>query len=154
MHAGIRGNGSILEGIKTIYEGDVLRRTSGGQINDFSAMYYESFNASAWEVICKYFTFSTEIITGIRGNLFPLLSITPLVLFAYEYKNQKLDWVLVSQYLYFMLTAVSWFALAKSHSYIHTHMNFVLWYFGFVQICIYITVKHLKDYIELRESRP
>lgn len=154
MHAGIRSNGSILEGIKTIYEGDVLRRTSGGQINDFSAIYYESFNASAWEVICKYFTFSTEIITGIRGNLFPLLSITPLVLFAYEYKNQKLDWVLVSQYLYFMLTAVSWFTLAKSHSYIHTHMNFVLWYFGFVQICIYITVKHLKDYIELRESRP
>lgn len=30
-----------------------------------------------------------------------------------------------------------------AHSYVHTHMNYVLWYFGFVQICIYILCKQV-----------
>jgi len=41
-------------------------------------------------------------------------------------------------YVFFLLTSISWFYLAKSHSYIHHHMNYVMWYFGFVQICLYI----------------
>ena len=38
------------------------------------------------------------------------------------------------------LATISWFVLAKAHSYIHTHMNYVLWYFGFVQVCLYILI--------------
>ncbi|MGN0983485.1 MAG: hypothetical protein ACI4OI_01470 [Gemmiger sp.] len=34
--------------------------------------------------------------------------------------------------------AVSWFVLAKQHSYIHQHLNFVLWFLGTAQIAVYI----------------
>jgi hypothetical protein len=39
------------------------------------------------------------------------------------------------------LTCTSWFILGKSHSFIHVHMNYVLWYFGSVQVSLYIVLK-------------
>lgn len=39
IHAGIRGNGNLVEGIKDIILQDVLRRTLGGNINEFSSIY-------------------------------------------------------------------------------------------------------------------
>ena len=40
-----------------------------------------------------------------------------------------------------LLTTISWFVLGKAHSYIHTHMNFVLFFMGWVQVSIYILCK-------------
>lgn len=145
VHAHLKGNGSIIEGIKNIFARDVLKRTVGGDLNDFDEAYWPSFNASIWETYCKYFHFSTEVITGITGNLFPLLCIVPLSIFAYEYKAKRLNVELVSMYIVFFLTSISWFCLAKGHSYIHTHMNYVLWYFGFVQTCLYIIVNKIRE---------
>lgn len=140
IHAPLKGDGSIIEGTKNIFEQDVLRRVSGADLNNFGEEHWPSFNASVWEVYCRYFHFSTEVITGVAGNLFPLLCIIPLTVFIYEYKAKKFDVQLFVMYMVFFLTAISWFVLAKSHSYIHTHMNYVLWYFGFVQICFYIII--------------
>lgn len=147
VHASLRGGGDVISGIKFILEQDVLRRTGGGDMNDFDTIYWASFNASVWETIKKYFHFSTEIITGITGNLFPLLCIVPLCIFTYEYYTKKLNIELIAMYLIFFFSSISWFCLAKGHSYIHTHMNYVLWYFGFVQICLYVIVnKFLESY--------
>ena len=44
-------------------------------------------------------------------------------------------------FIVFLGTTLSWFILGKAHSYVHTHMNYVLWYFGFIQICLYIIIK-------------
>ncbi len=41
------------------------------------------------------------------------------------------------------LAASSWFVLAKSHSYVHHHLNGVLFYLPFMQISVYILVKQL-----------
>jgi len=45
--------------------------------------------------------------------------------------------------------------LAKSHSYVHIHLNYVLWYFGFVQICLYVIVDKIyliyKKILEIKE---
>ena len=46
-------------------------------------------------------------------------------------------------FLVFLATTLSWIILGKSHSYIHTHINFVLWYFGFVQICLYEIIQFI-----------
>ena len=55
------------------------------------------------------------------------------------------------------LTSVSWFVLGKAHSYIHTHMNFAMWYFGFVQLLFYIPLHmlwiKLKAYKLKREGK-
>lgn len=150
IHAPLRGDGNLIEGIKNIIKQDVLRRTAGADLNDFQLVYWDSFNASVWQTFCTYFHFSTEIITGITGNLFPLLCIIPLCIFGYEVKNKRLNTELLTMYCVFFLTSISWFVLAKSHSYIHTHMNYVLWYFGFVQVCFYIIINKIVSVMRLR----
>lgn len=147
IHASLRGEGNILVGVRSIIEQDVLRRTSGADLNAFHSSYWDSFNASVWEVYCRYFHFSTEIITGIAGNLFPMLCLVPLFIFGCEYKAKKLNLELPAMYLVFFLTSVSWFCLAKAHSYQHTHMNFVLWYFGYIQVCFYIVINKVRQLI-------
>lgn len=145
MHGYLRGNGNIFEGIKIIFEQDVLRRTQGADLNEFAQVYWPSFNASVWETVSQYFRFNTEVITGIPGNLFPVICIAPLVIFAYEVKNKKVNYELIIMYVIFFATSISWFCLAKGHSYIHLHVNFVLWYFGYIQVCLYIIVKKIAD---------
>lgn len=151
IHSNIRGNGDILAGIKSIWEQDVMRRATGGHLQDFDSVYWLSLNASNWEVICMYFKFSTEIITGISGNLFPLFALTPLLIFVYDYYNsQRVDFTKLFLYIIMFITSTSWYYLAKPHSYIHTHMNFVLWYFGFVQICFYIIISRFIQWVNHR----
>lgn len=150
VHASLRSDESIVKGIKLIFEEDVLRRTNGADLNNYSSVYWPSMNASIWEVFCKYFHFSTDVITGINGYLFPILCVIPIVIFIYDYKlrNEKTDYYqCIFMYLFFFMTAISWYCLAKSHSYIHTHMNYVLWYFGFVQVCFYIIISRVVNAI-------
>ena len=145
LHASFRGEGNLGVGVKRILEEDALRRTYGaditmaGSLNSYKDDY--SITASAWETICQYFHFYTQIVTGVGGNLFGLLCVVPLMIFANDHKKKSLDMRLPAMYVVFFITSVSWFVLAKSHSYVHTHMNYVLWYFGFVQICFYIILK-------------
>ena len=145
IHAPLRANGNLIEGIKTIIKEDVLRRTTGSDLNDWGAELWPSFNASIWDVYRMYFKFSTNVITGITGNLFPLLCCAPILIFFYDYKKGKLNKELPTLYVIFFITAISWFVLAKSHSYFHTHMNYVMWYFGFIQICLYVCVNQLVE---------
>lgn len=156
IHAPIKSGGSIVEGIRMIIQKDVLRRTYGADLNsleNLSDPEQYALIASAWETLCKYFHFKTEVITGIGGNLFPLLCLLPAVLLIRDVRRKCLDVREAAWYVVFFVTSVSWFVLAKSHSYVHTHMNFVLWYFGFVQSCFYIILKHLIDWIRTRNNR-
>lgn len=150
IHAPIKSGGSIVEGIRMIIQKDVLRRTYGADLNsleNLSDPEQYALIASAWETLCKYFHFKTEVITGIGGNLFPLLCLLPAVLIIRDVRRKCLDVREAAWYVVFFVTSVSWFVLAKSHSCVHTHMNFVLWYFGFVQSCFYIILKHLIDWL-------
>ena len=151
IHAVLKGDGDIAIGIKNIYEQDVLRRTFGGSMNDFGYGYLDSFNASIYETLRIYFHFDTEIITGLSGNLFPLLCIIPIFLFISEYKKEKNNIELIVIYSVCFITSVSWFVLAKAHSYIHTHMNYVLWYFGYIQVCIYVICQKIYTVISNKE---
>lgn len=157
MHANIKGNGNILLGIKEIIRQDVMRRTSGANLNEYDPGYWPSFNASAVEVLVTYFRFSsefsTEIIPGISGNLFPLLSAVPIAIFVNDYHKKEISWENVTFYLLSFIASTSWFILAKSHSYIHTHINYVLWYFGFVQICIYIICDKFLRIVNTRRAK-
>lgn len=151
IHAYYRGSGSIIHGIVNIYKQDVLRRTLGGNPFNYREGNIASLDCSIWDAVCGYFKFETQIITGIDGNLFPLLCTVPLVVFYCDAREKKLD--LQNVFLYFItfLGPLSWFALAKAHSVAHMGMNYVLWYFGFVQICIYILVKKILDVVHRKE---
>lgn len=153
IHANIRGEGNVIEGMKSIYKRDVLRRTLGGNFEDFahmnaSAFFRESFESSIIKVLLMYQKFSTEIVAGISGRLFMLLELMPILIFIHQYRLRKLQKKDVIAYIVFGITCVSWFVLGKSHSYIHTHMNYVLWYFGFIQICFYVIVKQVMNFFK------
>lgn len=148
IHAKLRGAGDIIKGIKDIVEQDVLRRVGGGDLNALPERYWASLNASAWETCRKYLHFPTEIITGMAGNLFLPLCIAPLGIFWCDHRKGRLDLGLPVMYAVTFLASISWFVLARPHSYIHTTMNYVLWYFGFIQICIYTLCRKIQTMIE------
>lgn len=152
IHAWIKSDGDLIVGIQRIIKEDVLRRTNGADLNNFDPEYWPSMNASVWEVFSKYFHFTTEIITGVPGNLFPVLCIAPSVIFVYEFKKKMMDWQSVFMYVFFFLASISWFCLAKSHSYVHGHMNYVMWYFGFIQTCIYVVVSRFVNTFSAKKN--
>ncbi len=147
IHAYIRGNGTVGSGLQSIWQTDVLRRTLGGNPSDFSEAYCNSLEASIFDVIIKYFKWNTQILDGVPGFLFIPLILIALCFYTYrivKHKNCKFEIPLM---LISCIASLSWFALGKSHSYIHTHLNFVLWYFGFIQMCIYPLVISATDLI-------
>ena len=148
LHANIKGDGNIIEGIIKIWKNDVMRRTIGNP-NDFTDEWLQrSLTASILITVRRYFIFSTEIIFGIDGKLFLPIAIAPIIIFEYEsIVCKKTDTKNICLYLLFFASTLSWFVLAKGHSYIHIHMNYVLWYFGFIQICIYIISDRIINFI-------
>ena len=152
IHASMRGDGNILAGIRSIIEEDLLRRTGLGDLNDFPTE-WDAFNASVWEVVRRYFHFERDIIAGIDANQFPVLCLIPVLIFIHDYITKKLNMEEIFMYVIFFLTAVSWFALAKDHSYGHARLNYVLWYFGFVQCCFYIITRRVIDCFSIRNQK-
>ena len=150
IHGYMRGDGDVLIGLQNIYQQDVLRRTWGGDITKFSSVYADSFSASVFVVLAKYLFFKTNVVMGIPGSLFALFGISPLLIkWYYTKKSINLPWENETWVIYCvgLVATLSWLVLAKSHSYIHTHINFVLWYFGFVQICMYCLLVALRTEI-------
>lgn len=140
IHTYMRGNGDFVAGVESIYKGDFLRRMVGGDTKDFDPVYAESLNANALQIIAKYLDWHSPIIVGFdfRGNFYVLLIINILLLiFAFKGAQRRL---FVAMFVVFALPAISWFVFGKAHSYIHTHMNFVLWYFGFIAVLLYIPI--------------
>ena len=142
IHARLRGS-NLIEGIQNIFIEDVLRRTYGN-VKYFDPVYAESLTASPITVLSKYiYCFNTDILFGIPSNLFPMMLIVSGVYSAYKFIKEKYFYSFL--YYVMLLAPMSWFVLAKSHSYVHTHMNFVLWYFGFIAIMIYMIIIMIKE---------
>ncbi len=148
IHAYIYGSGSIGEGLKLMKVNLVERRTYGDASN-YDPAYAESMKASAFDVLRKYIGLDDQ---HSKKILFLFLSaIAALVIeFVDKDKNRTFDlWAFVISFL----APVSWLVLAKSHSYIHTHISFVLFYVGWAQIAVYIIIKTVAQKIglDLRE---
>lgn len=144
-HAILRGEGNILQGIESIYKNDILRRTIiVSDKETFPKVYQESLNASVKETIEKYFNWDSNVITGIDGKYFRLIFVGTIAIIIYDILKKKENcYRNMVMFLLFLATTLSWIILGKSHSYIHTHINFVLWYFGFVQICLYEIIQFI-----------
>lgn len=139
-HAYIRGNGNWIGGLKEIYASDVLRRTLGGDSNMFGDVYAESLEAPIWYAVARYFRFQTPILFGIPGIVFlPLVAISFVVL-LYGVVRKKNSGEMLALYIWLGIMCISWFVLGKAHSYVHTFLNYVLWYMGYMQIAFYVIV--------------
>ena len=135
----MRGN-SLFNGLSNIYQEDVKRRTYGDPAS-LPEVYRASLEASPVAVLKTYVTqWSRPFLLGVPGNLFKalcLFSIVGLVFRALIGQNSfKRDAMLLAV---MFLAPASWFVLAKAHSFIHTHINYVLWYLGFVPALLYVS---------------
>lgn len=153
LHAYIRGEGDLFGGLRAIYYNDVLRRTIGGSAEMFQDEYSASLKSSAIVVILRYLLFETPIIWGVSGFLFiPFIAVSFFGL-VYGVKKGVFEKKILVLYIWTGIATVSWFVLGKSHSYVHTFMNFVLWYFGYIQVMFYTIVRIGKVFIDKREAR-
>lgn len=153
MHGYSRGNGDILIGIHSIYEKDILRRTIIGNENNFTSsnsIVMESIKVPTTKVITKYFKPYSEnqnFVIKLAGKSFWPLSVIALIIMIYRLYYRRCNQIeniqIMSLFMISLVSTLSWIILAKSHSYIHTHINYVLWFFGYVQMMIYILVSSL-----------
>ena len=93
--------------------------------------------------------FYNEILKIISFNLilffiFKLISLLSFLLFiiyaiilSLKLNNHYRYYILVS-----LIAPMSWFIIAKGHSSIHLHMNFVLWYIMFIPNCFVFLSNH------------
>jgi hypothetical protein len=136
----MRGD-SLLTGFQSIVELDLKRRTYGDP-NLFPPEYKASLSCSALDILKIYiFNWTTPLVPGFSGSLFKLLMVFSLAGIGYKYMikhvSRHRDLML---FAFFFIVPLSWLLLFKGHSYIHTFLNFLLWYFGFVQALIYISL--------------
>lgn len=132
LHSYYYGNHDILSGAKNLFYDTVLRRTWGDSSN-YDAAYAVSLDASALEVVSKYLWHN---IAGKVTLFILILSIVSLLAEKYYFQGKvKLQ---TSALAIQFLSSVSWFVLAKEHSYVHTPLNFVMWHLGFMQTAIWI----------------
>lgn len=144
MHANMRGD-SIIEGLKSIYELDVKRRTYGDP-SVFGSESFEALSSSPLTVVKTYiFNWNTLFLKGIPGYgfyTFLWISIATICYRWYEsHQNTLKD---LGLFIAFFISPLSWFILAKGHSGVHTHMNYVLWYFGFAACILSISLNGFK----------
>ncbi len=156
IHASIRAD-SIMEGVKETFTKDVLRRTIINNPDAFNEAYRESLESSAFDVIKLYYIWKRPLFKGLEEQqlstiFFLILTLVPLVIFIICLYKKKIEVRLVVLYILMYLGPISWFVLAKGYSYIHTHFTFLLWYYGYIQICLYIIVKFIIDIIHQRKK--
>lgn len=142
IHACIYGSGNILQGFKMLWVDLVGRRTFGNPAN-YDKVYADSLNATVIDVLIRYFWSSGSPFDGKFMLIINIATIFSLIcrIFILK-KDSKFE---VSIYTVSLLSTLSWLVLGKSHSFIHTHMNFVLFYMGWVQSCFYIIIKNLLE---------
>jgi hypothetical protein len=144
FHANMIG-ASLFDGLNAIYQFDVKRRTYGDP-NLFPSSLTPSLSSSVFDVLRIYFyNWHTDIIKGVPGTLFnPLFCFAVLVIiyrFISLHSQRHRD---LGIFVAFLLPPLSWLILAKAHSFIHTQLNFVLWYFGTIAAIFYICLVGLK----------
>jgi hypothetical protein len=150
LHAEQRGGGSTMLGLEKIYKEDVLRRTHG----DPSASYpnYDGGLDADGIGLLFHYTF---------GWTTPFLSLPPIAGGNLELGPGSLSIVISAclvgfgvlflidkrinlqpLFLFFgsIMIPASWFLLAKGHSAIHLHINYVLWYPVTAAVLLFLTI--------------
>lgn len=139
MHAQMRGSGDIMEGLNQIYQNDVLKRTSLGSADSSDATISASLSVSIPKIISLYHDgyWYTPVLTIFENVSFMMIALLPFINAAYEhFILKKVNRPILIYTVLSWTATVSWYVLAKGYSYIHAHFAFLLWYFGFVQVCV------------------
>jgi len=139
MHAGIREN-SIAQGLKFTLQQDAVKYTSiaanGG--NKGAA------NVPLLDLLKTYiFDWHTPVVFWINHQMvFPILVALAFLSLVFQYLTADIarhrDAALI---IVMLLAPLSWLILMRGHSVIHVHLNYVLWYLGFVPSLLFVAAR-------------
>lgn len=143
LHAGARSD-NLAEGLRAIWVEDISRRTYGDPalLPETQGEARASLEASPLDVLRIYLY---EAYPGKRTMIMPgklflaliALSLGGIALKgAMRHPHFQRDLVTFAM---FFAAPVSWFVFAKGHAYTQTHINFVLWYVGFMPALLYVS---------------
>jgi hypothetical protein len=106
---------------------DAARRTHGGMDN-VPANLLESLKASPWEVLLRYFLPTYQPLVAFP-HVHAIALLGAMSCAAAWAGRSEVPRIRALGYAFFVafLAPISWFIAAKGHSYIHLHVNFVLW---------------------------
>ncbi len=139
----------------------VQYRTYGNSDNYTNPLIKKSLESNIEEVILKYWDGNIFDLQSIFGKfqfitfreIILLFIIIVLIYIILNFKNMLKDKFSKEQKSLLYVTIISslaplsWYVLAKAHSYVHTHMNHILWYLPLlllIFIFIGLTVSRLK----------
>lgn len=143
-----RGNGNFINGIILVLTENVSRRTYGDPTK-YTSVYSESLNATPLEVVKTYvFDWQTRVLQfqifdipqiSIGKSTFLILtalSVYSLVIIFYQNREDFFKFFIL--FFFSLSIPLSWFVLGKAHSFIHTHILFLLWYFFYIPTIFFI----------------
>jgi hypothetical protein len=144
FHGYIR-NDDIIEGVITTLRGDALKYTSVGSRITGIAKGSDTSLLSLIEIYMLNWKTSIFFFYNEKFQEFAVLLLLALAACISRYlaSDGATRFYYISLLLAGLAPPLSWFILLKTHSVIHTHLNFVLWYFGTVQFCCYICVHYV-----------
>jgi len=107
----------------SLMQNDVARRTAATVLTmPTQGFVINSMSVPKFQVISTYLA-GESVIFGLKMNI--LICICALT-FLYKSENQNLHALKIFT-LVSLLSPLSWYILASPHSYIHTHINYLLW---------------------------
>ena len=139
IHARTRGD-TIVAGLQAIYRGEVQRRLYGDPSLFGQPNIKASLEASPLAVVHRYIAnWHSDLVAWLPGYLFKLLIGVAVAGIVYKLLvRHNTRWRDLVVFASLFVVPVSWFVIGKAHSFDHPHMNFVLWYFGFVAALVYV----------------
>ncbi|MFV0352365.1 MAG: hypothetical protein ACK5JF_08690 [Oscillospiraceae bacterium] len=157
LHSFALGEGDIVEGLKKLYIISSYR-ASWADADSINAVFHGNQaiidNLNFWKemsmfsVVGKYLDFPTSIILGLPGKLFIPLALGALIVVGLTCVVKKQILPELIMLTLFFLASISWLFLAKMHAN-HLHLNYILWYFGFVQTTLYILIRTVINMLSL-----
>jgi hypothetical protein len=141
LHASMRGD-SVSSGLQNIYQMDVKRRTYGDP-TQFDSVFRASLESSFFDVLNTYWSlWQTPLSIFIPGDYLGVIFWLFVIGAIYGILTKRgFSYREPAMVLVFFTASASWFLFGKAHSYIHTQLNYVLWYFGFIQALLYCLVR-------------
>lgn len=140
--------GSYFEGIEHITY-SFFKRTHSTASYKFSEIYSDSLETDIFSLLTRYLLGNAidlaPLFSSVKGGgffltfadliilfiLFTILVFLSRKQFPTLFKKRKLNIALLYATWFSILAPLSWFIIFKGHSYLHFHMNFIVWYMPF-----------------------
>jgi len=140
--------GSIGEGFQYIISS--FGRRTYGNVGTFDSSYQESINSNLWDVLSAYWNRNAfdishwfdfplwKMFSHISfGNCILLFAVVTYIVYSSNTIRQfpvfrKQQLALITMLWVSLLAPLSWFVIFKAHSYVHTHMNHIVWHLPFM----------------------